>query len=81
MASGWESVGQGFKPQRLETTFDPGLPIKKIQQKYSQPNSVVLMVYFAGHTLKDKKILSLEVQKSEPLLTYRNSANCKLVQK
>jgi len=27
MASGWESEGMGFKPQHLQTTFDPWLPI------------------------------------------------------
>jgi len=28
MASDWVSEGPGLKPQRLETTFDPGLPKK-----------------------------------------------------
>jgi len=29
MASGWESVGPGLEPLRLQTTFDPGLPKNK----------------------------------------------------
>jgi len=30
--------------------------LPKIQQKYSQPYNVLLMIYFAMHTLKGKKI-------------------------
>jgi len=53
-ASGWESKLSGFKPRRLQATFDPRLP-KKILQKYSQPYSVPLMIDFARRTLKDLK--------------------------
>jgi len=52
MASGWESEGMEFKPRRLQATFDPSLP-KEIQQKYSQPFSVPLMIDFAKLTFKD----------------------------
>jgi len=38
----------------LQATFDPALP-KKIQQKYSQPQSVALKIYFARRTLKKIK--------------------------
>jgi len=52
LASGWEPEGWGFEPWRLKATFDHGLQIK-IQQKYSQPDSVPLIIYFKRRTLKD----------------------------
>jgi len=51
MASGWESEGPGFKQWGLQAAFDPRLP-KKIQQKYSQPYSMPLIIDFARCTLK-----------------------------
>jgi len=44
-----ESEGPEFEPQQLQATFDPVL--QKIQQKYSQPYNVPLMIYFARCTL------------------------------
>jgi len=29
MASGWQSDGRGFKPQHLQTAFEPKLPQSK----------------------------------------------------
>jgi len=54
MASGWESGGLGFKPHRLQGTFDPGLP----KSDY-QPKTVHLICKnFARRTLNiQKKIL------------------------
>jgi len=52
MPLGWESEGPELKPRWLQATFVPGLP-KIIQQKYSQPYSVPLMIDFARCTLKD----------------------------
>jgi len=34
MASGWESEGQVFEPQRFQAIYDPGLP-----KKYNKNNS------------------------------------------
>jgi len=55
MALGWESVGQGFEPQRLQATFDPRLP-KKSNKWFPAKNSVPLInKKISRRTLKNKK--------------------------
>jgi len=53
MASDWKSEGPGFETLTAPGNLWPGLP-KKIQQKYSQPNSVPTMIDFARRTLKKR---------------------------
>jgi len=75
MASGWEFEGLGFKPWRLQATFDPRLPKKT--KKNSQPYSVPLMIYFARCTLKKNFKKYFRFKGSEKSTNVKNPESLK----
>jgi len=53
MASGWESEGPGFKPWRLQATFDPGLPKNQLSNSPPKKCAFNEKKKFARSTIKD----------------------------